>query len=195
MIESLDPLPTLEAWRDEARAAGVAEPDAMLLATATPDGLPSARVVYLRGFSPDGSLRFFTNYESRKARELQDNPRAAAVLYWAELSKQVRIEGAVARLPPAASDEYFQSRARLSQLGAWVSPQSRPIASLEELIDLRSERDAALAGAAVPRPPFWGGFGLLPDRFEFWKRGEGRFHDRRLFERRSGTWTMTRLAP
>jgi pyridoxamine 5'-phosphate oxidase len=195
MIEIPNPLVTLVAWRDEAKVAGAAEPDAMILATATPDGLPSARVVFFRGFSPDGALRFFTNYESRKACELDTNPRAAVVFHWVEIGRQVRVEGAVARLPAAASDEYFAARPRLSQLGAWISPQSRPIESLEDLVARRSEREAALAGGPVPRPPFWGGYGLLAYRVELWRSGAGRFHDRRLFEASGGTWTMTRLGP
>ncbi len=195
MIETPDPLVTLVAWRDEARAKGAAEPDAMVLATATPGGAPSARVVFFRGLSPERSLRFFTNYESRKARELDANPRAAAVFHWVELGRQVRVEGTVARLPAAASDEYFGGRPRLSQLGAWVSPQSRPIGSLADLAAQRSERERSFAGGPVPRPPFWGGYGLVAERVELWTTGEGRFHDRRLFTESGGRWTMTRLGP
>jgi pyridoxamine 5'-phosphate oxidase len=195
MIETVNPLATLVAWRDEAKAAGAPEPDAMILATATSSGMPSARVVFFRGFSPEGALRFFTNYESRKARELDMNPRASVVFHWVELGRQVRVEGGVSRLPDAASDEYFGARPRLSQLGAWVSPQSREIESLEELVAQRSAREAAFAGKPVPRPPFWGGYGLLADRVELWRSGEGRFHDRRLFEAINGTWTMKRLGP
>jgi pyridoxamine 5'-phosphate oxidase len=195
MIENPDPLVTLVAWRDEAKAAGAIEPDAMALATATPGGVPSVRIVLFRGLSPEGAIRFFTNYESRKARDLDLNPRAAAVFHWAALARQVRIEGMVARLPGAASDEYFAGRPRLSQLSAWVSPQSRPIESLAELIARRTERQLALAGGPVPRPPFWGGYGMKADRIELWTSGEGRLHDRRLFEASEGTWTMTRLAP
>jgi pyridoxamine 5'-phosphate oxidase len=195
MIEIPNPLLMLVAWRDEAMAAGAAEPDAMVLATATLSGLPSARVVLFRGLAANGSLRFFTNYESRKARELDMNPRAAAVFHWVELGRQVRVEGSVARLPASASDEYFGARPRLSQLSAWVSPQSRPIESLEQLIARRTERELSFAGGPVPRPPFWGGYGLLADRVELWTSGEGRLHERRLFEASHGTWTMTRLAP
>jgi pyridoxamine 5'-phosphate oxidase len=157
--------------------------------------VPSARVVFFRGLASNGALRFFTNYESRKARELDTNARAAAVFHWVELGRQVRVEGAVARLPASASDEYFAARPRLSQLGAWVSPQSRPIESLADLVALRSERELSFAGRAVPRPPFWGGYGLLAERVELWRSGEGRFHERRLFEVSGGTWTLTRLGP
>jgi len=191
----IDPLATLLAWLEEAKARGVHEPEAMVLATATLDASPSARVVLFRGLTDEGALRFFTNYESRKARELDDNPRAALTFHWAVLGKQVRVEGRVARLAPAASDAYFAGRPRLSQIGAWVSPQSRPIPSLNELVERRSEREAEFAGGAVPRPPFWGGYGLVPSRVELWTSGEGRFHDRRLFERDGQGWTLAILAP
>jgi pyridoxamine 5'-phosphate oxidase len=171
----------------------------MVLATATHDGVPSARVVLFRGLSPDGAIQFFTNYESRKARELDQNPRAALTFHWAVLERQVRVEGTVARLSSAGSDAYFAGRPRLSQIGAWVSPQSRPIASLDELIVRRDEKEKAFHGGAVPRPPFWGGYGLLPARIELWTRGDGRFHDRRLYEREGpgagGAWRITTLAP
>jgi pyridoxamine 5'-phosphate oxidase len=190
-----DPLATLLTWIEQARAQGAPDPDAMVLATATPEGAPSARVVYFRGLTPEGELSFFTNYESRKARELDDNPRAAVAFHWTTLGKQVRVEGTVTRLPPAASDAYFANRPRLSQIGAWVSPQSRPIQSLAELIERRRDREAAFAGGAVPRPPFWGGYGLMASRVELWMSGEGRFHDRRLFERVGESWKMTTLGP
>jgi pyridoxamine 5'-phosphate oxidase len=193
-----DPLVTLVAWLEEARASGVREPEAMVLATATHDGVPSGRVVLFRGLSPDGALRFFTHYESRKARELDSNPRAALTFHWPSIERQVRVEGTVARLPAAASDAYFAGRARLSQIGAWVSPQSRPIASLDELVVRRADREKEFQGGAVPRPPFWGGYGLTPTRIELWRSGEGRFHDRDLFEREGappGEWRVTTLAP
>jgi pyridoxamine 5'-phosphate oxidase len=199
VISNHDPIATLVAWFEEAKALGLPEPASMVLATATPDGHPSARVVFFRGLSPEGALQFFTNYESRKASELEHNPRAALTFHWATLARQVRVEGSVARLPAAASDAYFAARPRLSQIGAWVSPQSRPIASLDELVVRRAEREAAFAGGPVPRPPFWGGYGLMPTRVELWTGGEGRFHDRRLFERGLDTadkaWRLTHLGP
>jgi pyridoxamine 5'-phosphate oxidase len=195
LTNELDPIATLVAWCGEARARGLREPEAMTLATATPGGLPSARVVLFRGLTPEGAIRFFTNYESKKAHELDQNPHAAAVFYWADLGKQVRVEGTVSRLPAAASDEYFAGRPRMSQLGAWASPQSRPIASLDELVSRRAEQEAQLRAGPVPRPPFWGGYALLPERVELWVNGEARFHERRLFERAGNGWRVTTLAP
>jgi pyridoxamine 5'-phosphate oxidase len=190
-----DPLATLLAWRDEACASGVREPDAMVLATATRDGVPSARVVLFRGTDSDGAIRFFTNYESRKARELEDNPRGALVFHWAELGRQARVEGAVARLSDSDSDAYFASRPRGHQLGAWASPQSRPIASLADLLRRAGTLDHEYASTTVPRPPFWGGYRLRAERIELWVRGEDRLHERRLFERDGATWTQKMLAP
>jgi pyridoxamine 5'-phosphate oxidase len=195
LIPALDPIATLVAWCDEARARGLREPEAMTLATATRGGAPSARVVLFRGLTAERAIRFFTNYESRKARELDDNPRAAAVFYWADLGKQARIEGPVSRLPAAASDEYFASRPRLSQLGAWASPQSQPIGSLDELMARRAERERELGAGPVPRPGFWGGYALLPERVELWVNGEARFHERRLFEKAGEGWRVSNLAP
>jgi pyridoxamine 5'-phosphate oxidase len=190
-----DPIATLVAWCDEARTRGLREPNAMTLATATPDAVPSARVVLFRGLTPEGAVRFFTNYESRKARELDQNPRAAAVFYWPDLGRQVRIEGKVTRLSAEASDVYFAGRPRMSQLSAWASPQSLPIASLEELVARRTEKEAAMGAGPVPRPPFWGGYALEPERVELWITGEARFHDRRLFERTDKGWRVSTLAP
>lgn len=191
-----DPIATLVAWFEEAKALGVREPASMVLSTATLAGVPSARVVLFRGVSPEGAIQFFTHYESRKAVELEANPRAALTFHWAVMERQVRLEGTVARLSAAAADAYFAGRPRLSQIGAWVSPQSRPIASLEELVARRAERELAFAGGPVSRPPFWGGYGLLPSRVELWTGGEGRFHDRQLFERDGGSpWRRSTLAP
>jgi pyridoxamine 5'-phosphate oxidase len=190
-----DPIATLVSWCEEAKARGLREPYAMTLATATPRAVPSARVVLFRGLTPEGAIRFFTNYESRKARELEQNPNAAAVFYWADLGRQVRIEGKVSRLSAAESDEYFAGRPRMSQLSAWASPQSRPVASLEDLLALRAEKEAEIGAGAVPRPPFWGGYALTPERVELWTNGEARFHERQLFERTPEGWRVTTLAP
>jgi pyridoxamine 5'-phosphate oxidase len=191
----LDPIATLVSWCEEARARGVTDPEAMTLATATRDGVPSARIVLFRGLTPEGAIRFFTNYESRKARELDENPRAAATFHWRELGKQVRIEGTVSRLPAEASDAYFAGRPRMSQLGAWASPQSRPVSSLEELFAKRAAKEAEFQGGAVPRPPFWGGYALTPVRVELWIAGDARLHDRHLYERVQGGWKASTLAP
>jgi pyridoxamine 5'-phosphate oxidase len=192
----VDPIATFIAWHDEARRhPGVIDADAVALATATRDGLPSVRMVLYRGMSGDG-LRFFTNYESRKGRELADNPRAALCFHWPPLYRQVRFEGSVEQLGAAESDEYFASRPVGSQLSAIVSPQSRPIASRDELVARRDALAAEHAGkASLPRPPFWGGYRLVPATIELWESRENRLHERRLFTRRAGAWVEEVLGP
>jgi pyridoxamine 5'-phosphate oxidase len=190
-----DPIATLNAWLQEARAAGEPEPDAMTLATATADGRPSARMVLLRGRSDDGMLRFFTSYDSRKGRELADNPRAALVLHWKLLARQVRVEGHVQRLPEAESDAYFASRPHDSQLAAAVSPQSAVIESLSALERERRALRDQLGDRPVPRPARWGGFGLVPEVVELWRSGPARMHERRRFSRCAGGWLVEPLAP
>ena len=189
-----DPLELLALWIDEARRRGSADPDAMALATSTSDGAPSVRIVFCRGIDPRG-LRFFTNYESRKGREIAENPRAAATFFWPVLDRQVRVEGRVEKLSESESDEYFHHRPRGHQLGAWASLQSRPLASLDAL---RAESDrlaAAHEGQEVPRPPHWGGYLLRPSAIELWIRGRDRLHDRVRYEPYAGTWVGTRLNP
>jgi pyridoxamine 5'-phosphate oxidase len=190
-----DPLALFARWYGEAEAAGAPQRDAVTLASATRDGRPSARVVLLKGID-DRGLTFFTNYESRKGRELAENPYAALVWLSAPLERQVRATGAVERLSAQESDAYFATRPRGSQLGAWASPQSRPLGDRAEL----EERFAALqrryAGAPVPRPPHWGGFRLVPRELEFWQGRANRLHDRFAYVRGAdGGWTHTRLAP
>ena len=189
-----DPFETLDAWYDEALAVGTPFADAIALATATPDGRPSVRMVLYKGRS-GGGIRFFTNYESHKARDLVDNPRVAIVFFWAPLHAQVRVEGRVERLEEEESDAYFQSRPRESQLGAWASPQSREVQDREALE--RRFREAALeyADREVPRPPSWGGYRILPDSFEFWIGQDHRMHDRFVYRRHADGWRRTRLAP
>lgn len=189
-----DPIATLLHWMNEAEAAGEPLAEAMTLATATRDGVPSARMVLLRGIS-EGGLRFFTCYDSRKAVELDGNPRAALVFHWKSLTRQVRIEGAVERLSAEESDAYFASRPRGSQLSATVSPQSRPIPGLEGLERAREELDAQLGSAPVPRPANWGGYRLVPHTVELWIGGDFRLHDRFRFHRTAAGWTRERLAP
>jgi pyridoxamine 5'-phosphate oxidase len=184
-----DPVAQLQAWLEDARAAGVELPEAMTLATATGDGAPSARMVLLKDAGGRG-LSFFTNYESRKGVELAENPRAALVFYWHALGRQVRVEGSVERLPVAESDEYFDSRPPGSRRSAAASPQSRVIGSREEL-----ERAAAVLGDDVPRPPGWGGYLLVPSLWEFWQHRLDRLHDRFGYWPSEGGWIVERLAP
>jgi pyridoxamine 5'-phosphate oxidase len=188
-----DPLDLFQAWYAQAEAASVPQPEAMALATASPDGRPSLRFVLYRGRSGPG-LRFFTNYQSRKAEELLANPVAAATFYWQPLARQVRLEGPVERLDDAQSDAYWATRPRGSQLAAWASPQSQPFryAELEQrYAALEREHD----GRPVPRPPHWGGFLLIPTRIEFWEGLEFRLHKRVLYTVVPGGWAATELGP
>jgi pyridoxamine 5'-phosphate oxidase len=189
-----DPLEVLAGWYREAVEIGAAMPDAVALATSTADGRPSARMVLYKGMS-GGAPVFFTNYESRKAHELRDNPRAAMLFYWSSLTRQVRVEGAVEKLGAEASDAYFATRGRESQIGAWVSPQSRAIGDRAELDARFTELEREHAGSAIPRPAFWGGYRLVADSVEFWIGREHRLHDRYLYTLSDGGWIRTRLAP
>jgi pyridoxamine 5'-phosphate oxidase len=191
---SPDPFAEFARWFAEAQAADAAEVNAMVLATATPDGRPSARVVLLKGFDQRG-LVFFTDYRSRKAGELAANPRAALALYWDELERQVRVEGTVERTSAEESDLYYRSRPVGSRLGAWASHQSRPIASREELEAGLRDVERRFGGSDVPLPPHWGGFRVMPERFEFWQGRENRLHDRIRYQREGGGWTIERLSP
>ncbi|MCC6899834.1 MAG: pyridoxamine 5'-phosphate oxidase [Polyangiaceae bacterium] len=188
-----DPLAVFEAWYAENARTRPKHPDAMALATATPDGRPSLRMVLLKGVT-DGLFRFFTNFESRKAVELEQNPNAALLFHWPALERQVRVEGKVQRLPARASDEYFATRPRESQLSALISPQSRPI-SRQELIQRRASAEARLSGAAVPRPAHWGGYALDPERIELWVAEPSRLHHRHLFLRAGAGWRYQVLGP
>jgi pyridoxamine 5'-phosphate oxidase len=188
-----DPLAALQSWLDEARAAAD-EPHAMTLATATPDGRPSARVVLLRGLDERG-LTFFTNRTSRKAVELRANPRAAAAIHWWDLGRQVRVEGVVEDLSPEESTAYWETRPRGSRIAAWASPQSQPLADRAALDALVAEIEARFAGREIPLPPFWGGYRLVPESIELWTHRDNRLHDRVRYVREGGGWRSERLAP
>ena len=188
-----DPIAQFRDWYERAERE-VPLAHAMTLATVHPDGGPDARMVLLKGFGPE-AFRFFTNFNSAKARQLDKVPRAALVLYWRELDRQVRVRGPVARLSEADSDEYFASRPRDSQIGAWASPQSEPLPDRETLDARVEEVEKRFSGGTVPRPPFWGGYALRPEEIEFWQGQAGRLHDRFLYSREGDDWRLDRLAP
>ena len=189
-----DPVVQFGRWFQAAAAAGLDEPNAMTLATATPDGRPSARMVLLKGVDADGFV-FYSNYGSRKGQELAANPLAALVFWWAPLARQVRVEGPVERCAPEESAAYFATRPRGAQLGAWASPQSRVLADRAALERRVAELAARFAGA-VPPPPDWGGYRLRPQVVEFWQGRPDRLHDRLRYRRRpEGGWAVERLAP
>ena len=192
---SPNPLELVRAWFEEADAAGLFEPDAMALATASPDGMPSVRIVLLKGID-DRGLRFFTNYRSRKGRELEANPRAAVTIHWATMHRAVRAEGPVERLTAEESDAYFASRGRESRLGAWASKQGRPIESRDTLEGALAEADATFPDDEIPRPEYWGGYRLVPEAVELWQGRPNRLHDREHWLRSSdGSWRSERLSP
>ena len=189
-----DPIVQFRSWYEQAVSAGLPLPEAMTLATATSAGKPSARLVLLRGYDERGFV-FYTNYESRKARELAANPQAALVFYWQPLDRQVRIEGRVDPVSAEQSDAYFKGRPRDSQLGAWASPQSQVIAGRETLERRLEEVQASHAAGEVPRPPHWGGLRVVPEVIEFWQARAGRLHDRLRYRRGPAGWLLERLAP
>lgn len=189
-----DPLVMFGAWLQAAVASGVREPNAMTLATSTPDGRPAARVVLLKSFDAEGFV-FFTNYESRKGRELAANPHAALVFWWGELERQVRIEGTAAQVSAAESDAYYHSRPLGARLGAWASAQSSVIPGRAVLEERLAEVMARYEGQEPPRPPFWGGYRLHPEAIEFWQGGLHRLHDRLLYTRTLSGWQLARVSP
>ena len=190
-----DPFRQFDQWVQEAEAAKLVEPNAMTLATATRDGRPSARTVLLKGVDGRGFV-FYTNYESRKGRELSENPRASLLLPWIALERQVIIEGTLAKLSREESAAYFHSRPRASQLGAWVSQQSSIITGRSVLEDAMKALEKKHAGAEIPLPPAWGGYRLSPESVEFWQGRRSRLHDRLRYRREAGgAWIVERLAP
>ena len=189
-----DPFALFDAWFAEAKSAEPNDPEAMALATADPEGRPSLRMVLLKGHGREG-FDFYTNFDSRKGKELAANPAAALLFHWKSLRRQVRVDGPVEPLPAAEADAYFATRARDSQLGAWASDQSRPLDRRETFERRFAEIRARFEGQDVPRPPRWGGFRLVPKRIEFWSDRPHRLHERRLFTRAATGWDEGLLYP
>ncbi|MBX3248918.1 MAG: pyridoxamine 5'-phosphate oxidase [Myxococcales bacterium] len=192
--DAVDPSPFVQfqRWLDEALRSELPEPTAMALSTVDAAGRPSSRMVLLKGVDEHGFV-FYTNYESRKGQELAAHPQAALLFFWAELERQVRVEGAVQRVSPEESDAYFASRPITHRIGAWASPQSQPIT--KRALELRIAKATLAHGIAPSRPPHWGGFRLVPDRVELWQGRPSRLHDRLLYTLREGAWERARLAP
>lgn len=189
-----DPYKQFQLWFHDAQQHCPLEPHAMTLATASSKGRPSSRTVLLKGVGDHGFV-FFTNYDSRKGREIATNPFASLTFFWREVERQVIIEGRVEKIAPEESDAYFQSRPRSSQLSAWASQQGQPLESRQELEDRYKDAERRFKDAPIPRPSFWGGFRLLPDRLEFWQGRRNRLHDRFQYVWMGGKWEITRLAP
>jgi pyridoxamine 5'-phosphate oxidase len=189
-----NPIAQFQSWFAAAVAAQLPEPNAMTIATATPDGIPSARIVLLKDVDDRGFV-FFTNYNSHKGQELTNNPQAAIVFLWTELERQVRIQGRVEKIAPAESDEYFYSRPPGSRLGAWASNQSEVVASREVLDQQLADLEAKYANQEIPRPEHWGGFRVMPTMIEFWQGRSSRLHDRLRYRSIDGAWVIDRLSP
>ena len=189
-----DPFALFDAWYREARTTEINDSNAMALATVSADGQPSVRMVLLKGHGSEG-FTFYTNRESRKAGELDAAPRAALLFHWKSLRRQIRIEGPVSRVTDAESDAYFATRSRDSQLGAWASDQSRPLADRATFEARFAEMQARFAGGDVPRPPHWGGYRVAPERIEFWLDRAHRLHERRVFTRNGDNWDEGMLYP
>ncbi|MBQ0770373.1 pyridoxamine 5'-phosphate oxidase [Parasphingorhabdus sp.] len=189
-----DPFSLFNQWFAEARASEINDSNAMTIATADASGQPSARMVLLKGHGPEGFV-FYTNKQSRKAGDIAENPKAAILFHWKSLRRQIRIEGSLSPVPDTAADEYFATRSRDSQLGAWASEQSRPLDSRATFEARFEEMSDRFAGGDVPRPPHWSGYCLSPARFEFWQDRAHRLHERRAFVRDGDAWTEGLLYP
>lgn len=193
-MSNQDPFLQFSEWFAEAARSEPSDPNAMTLATATADGTPSARIVLLKGHDAQGFV-FYTNRQSRKGEELAANRRAALLFHWKSLRRQVRIEGATEDVSDAEADAYYATRPRLSRLGAWASEQSRPLPARAVLENRLAALEAQYPDEAIPRPPHWSGFRLIPARFEFWQEAPFRLHDRTVYERRDAGWTVGKLYP
>jgi pyridoxamine 5'-phosphate oxidase len=192
---SPDPFEQFQEWFSLAQESGIPDANAMILATSTRDGYPSARTVLMKGIDERG-LVFYTNYESQKGRELAENPRASVVFYWNTLGRQIRVAGEVERVTSEESYEYYRSRHPGSRIGAWASRQSEPLGTRKELLDRVAEIATRFPGDDIPLPPHWGGYLIAPTMFEFWESRENRLHDRFRYTRRDdGTWKIQRLQP
>jgi pyridoxamine 5'-phosphate oxidase len=190
-----DPLAKFSQWLSDAKGnAAIKEPTAMTLATATPDGMPSARIVLLKTHGPEG-LTFYTNFTSRKSAEIKANPHAALCFYWMPLERQIRVEGTVSEVTPAEADAYFASRPRARQIGAWASLQSQPMAARSDLETRNAEIEARFAGVDVPRPPHWSGWRVTPKSFEFWINSDARLHEREIYTADGASWQHALLYP
>lgn len=193
----MNPIALFKRWFRDAQKAKIAAPESMTLVTARRNGKPSARMVLLKDLEKDGFV-FFTNYQSRKSKELDENPHVTLLFFWEKLMRQVRVEGRVQKVTRKESESYFATRPRGSQIGAWASQQSRPLSSRKELLKRVQEFERKFKGRPVPCPPYWGGYRVIPNRVEFWTGYENRLHDRLEFRRtslRSGSWVSRRLNP
>ena len=197
-IPETDPFALFDAWFAEAQGSEPNDPNAMALATATPDGAPSVRMVLLKGHGPDEGFVFYTNAESRKGGEVRANPQAALLFHWKSLRRQIRIEGPLEEVSAEEADAYFHSRARKSQIGSAASDQSRPLPDRQTYVERVAALEERYEGQEIPRPPHWTGFRLTPRRIEFWQDVRNRLHDRRVFVRDEGAdggWSNTLLYP
>lgn len=189
-----NPFKQFEIWFEEAKKIGLKDPNAMNVASATKSGIPSSRMVLLKAYSEEGFI-FYTNYTSRKSGEILDNPIVALNFFWDALERQIRIEGEIKKVEKEVSDAYFNSRSRLSQLGAHASNQSQIIENYEELTDKLNSFDEKYKDKDIPRPDHWGGFIVIPSTIEFWQGHDGRLHDRLKFEKENTNWVLKRLSP